>query len=348
LGGACFTISTAAIKVIAKLLYAFDVMVDTSRPDLAVIGEPDVRLTDPNRGFVTDNPVTVNLPVTTTVVHKDPDLTNWQISFYLWLFSKDNLRSTTFKYSVTRTAAEAIQVKRDQMKDGWQRVAEDHKFLGLKSMYRGQAYTPSAPLTGVTLEPGLNRSIPFFINMGYAIPAYECWTVPNLIPPWTPPLLPVCYTRTVDGHNSTAINALKFDIFPSTLTGFMTLADKGNGALGLAWDPAFRALADADGDGLRASAIGGLDPNDARSDSDGDGLADAFELERRQAGWPFSPILIDTDNDGLTDAQEMGFGTNPGRADSDNDGLKDGEELWHQRYDPATGAPTTTWEAAGM
>jgi hypothetical protein len=344
LGGACFTISTTAIKVIAKLLYAFDVMVDTSRPDLAVIGEPQVQLTDPNRGFVSDNPLTVSLPVTTTVVHKNPDLTNWQISFYLWLFSKDNLRSTTFKYSVTRTAAEEIKVKRDQMKDGWQRVEEDHNFLGLKAMYRAQAYTPGTPLTGVTLEPGLNRPVPFFINMGYAVPAYECWTVPNLIPPWTPPLIPVCYTRTVDGHNSAAINALKFDIFPSTLDGFLTLADKGNGALGLAWDSAFRPLADADGDGLRAGAYGGLDPNDARPDSDGDGLADAFELERRQAGWPFSPILIDTDTDGLTDRQEMQLGTNPGRADSDNDGLKDGEELWHERYDPATGAPMPTWE----
>ncbi|MCL4862851.1 MAG: hypothetical protein KJZ93_25795, partial [Caldilineaceae bacterium] len=344
LGGACFTLGTAAIKIIAKVLYAFDVMVDTGRPDLAVLGQPNVQLADPNRGFVANNPLTVNLPVTTTIVHKNPDLTNWQIPFYLWLFSKDNLRSTTFKYSVTRTTAEEVKVKRDQMKGEWQQVEEDHKFLGIKSMYRAQAYSPSAPLTGLTLEPGLNRSIPFYLNMGYALPAYECWGVPNVIPPWTPPLIPVCYTRTVDGHNSTPINnALTFDIFPSTLDGFMALADKGNGGLGLAWDSAFRSLADADGDGLRSSAHGGLDPNDTRWDSDGDGLSDAFELERRQQGVAFSPVLCDTDGDGLTDAQEMFYGADPARADTDNDGLTDGEELWHRVYDTNTCQPTNNW-----
>ena len=344
LGGACFTLGTAAIKIIAKVLYAFDVMVDTGRPDLAVLGQPNVQLADPNRGFVADNPLTINLPVTTTIVHKNPDLTNWQISFYLWLFSKDNLRSTTFKYSVTRPNAEEVTVKRDQMKGEWRQVEEDHKFLGIKSMYRAQAYSPSAPLTGLTLEPGLNRSIPFYLNMGYALPAYECWGVPNVIPPWTPPLIPVCYTRTVDGHNSTPIdNALTFDIFPSTLDGFMALADKGNGGLGLAWDNAFRSLADADGDGLRSSAHGGLDPNDTRWDSDGDGLSDAFELERRQQGVAFSPILCDTDGDGLSDAQEMFYGADPARADTDNDGLTDAEELWHQAYDTNTCQPTNNW-----
>ncbi|NCC30771.1 MAG: hypothetical protein EOM24_01960, partial [Chloroflexia bacterium] len=46
LGGACFTLGTVANKFIAKLLYSFDVMVDTER-DMVVTGAPKVSLADP-------------------------------------------------------------------------------------------------------------------------------------------------------------------------------------------------------------------------------------------------------------------------------------------------------------
>ncbi|MCB0139614.1 MAG: hypothetical protein KDE50_06855, partial [Caldilineaceae bacterium] len=105
----------------------------------------------------------------------------------------------------------------------------------------------------------------------------------------------------------------------------------------------FQPLNDADGDGLLSSARGGLDPNDATWDNDKDGLADAYELEWRAAGVPYSPLSCDTDGDGLTDKQEAEFGSNPGIADSDNDGIKDGDEVWHQVYNSSTCQPTATW-----
>ncbi len=343
LGGACFTLSNVAIKAIAYLLYNYDVMVDTSRNDLVVVGSPDVTLADPSKGYVEGNALSVNLPITTTAIHKDPDPANGlYINLYLWLFSQDNLRSSTFRYSLTQPNPQTIDVELDQMTSTWQGVSTDHNYV-LTPMYRGQARSGHAPITGLTPEVGLNRSVPFYLNMGYAVPAYECWGIPNIIPAFFPPIIPVCYTSDLKGNSSSNVDTLKFDIFPATLDGFMTLATKADGGLGLNWDSAFPSLHDADGDGLRSSAHAGLDPNDARADTDNDGLADAYELERRQAGLALSPIQSDTDNDGLTDRQEMQFGTDPGRADTDNDGLTDGTELWHQEYNTSTGQPTGAW-----
>jgi hypothetical protein len=137
------------------------------------------------------------------------------------------------------------------------------------------------------------------------------------------------------------MDAFRFDVFPPTLDDLMTLTNK-NGGVGLAWDPAFPALKDADGDGLRARSQGGLDPGDSTWDADGDGLSDAYELERRQAGVAFDPTKCDTDADGLTDSQEAMLGTDPARADTDNDGLGDAEEVWHQVHD-ATCRQTDAW-----
>ena len=94
-------------------------------------------------------------------------------------------------------------------------------------------------------------------------------------------------------------------------------------------------MADADGDGLRSSAFGGLDINDNAFDSDNDGLADSYEMQQRQNGIPFSLTACDTDADGLSDLQESQMGTNPNSPDSDNDGMKDGDEVWHRVYNGA-------------
>ena len=150
--------------------------------------------------------------------------------------------------------------------------------------------TPT-PVGGFNLQPGLNRAAPFYLNMGYALPAYSCWRV--YIPWYKYPFykaVPTCSAKTIDGKNSSLISALRYDIFPSTLGGFLTLANKADGGRGLNWDTAFPSLQDADGDGLRASLHGGLDPDDSSIDKDNDGLTDSYELEQRAAGQPYSAI----------------------------------------------------------
>jgi hypothetical protein len=66
-----------------------------------------------------------------------------------------------------------------------------------------------------------------------------------------------------------------------------------------------------------------LDAHAAETDSDGDRLTDAQELELGT-----DPFLVDSDGDGLADGDETGFyGTDPLMADTDDDGLGDQEEV---------------------
>jgi uncharacterized protein (DUF1800 family) len=83
---------------------------------------------------------------------------------------------------------------------------------------------------------------------------------------------------------------------------------------------------DTDGDGMK-DAIEiehGFNPAvaDATADADADGLSNAAELA---AGT--DPHHKDSDRDGINDGAEAGFGSSPLDADSDNDGLNDGDEV---------------------
>ena len=330
LGGACFTLGTSAIKAIAYYLYNYDLMIDTSRADMVSPGGPQTTLADPSKGFVADNELSITMPITSHAVHKNPDPSaGLYINFYLWMFSKDNLRSSTFKYSLTQPNKQDItDVGRDQMKGAWQNVAQDHKYAATP-MYGGYATSTPAAVTDIKLQAGLNQPAQFYLNMGYALPAYECWGIPVVFGIYP---IPVCYTRTFKGNSSTKIDTIRYDIFPATLDEFMTIGTKPDTGRGMSWDAKFPSLADADGDGLLAANHGGLDPDDTRWDTDGDGLSDKYELDRRQGSVPFSAIQFDSDGDGLTDSQEAQFGTNPAIVDSDNDGLSDGQEIWHPVY----------------
>lgn len=348
LGGACFTLGTAAVKIIAKLLYSFDTLVDSERNDLVVTGSLDAQLRDPARGYVTGNPISITLPVTTTIYHKQPDPANFNHSLpYLpSLYNLGKLRATTFAYSLSRNP-ETLEGVPDAMHYDWRMTPFD-TFGPQVTLYRGQAsayrHSP-APLRDITLTPGLNRPLDFYLNIGYSLPSYQCFGIPiGLLV-----IIPVCKSGTLPGSSSTRIDALKYDILPDTLDGFMTFGDEGNGGLGLAWDAGFGTLYDADGDGLRSSAYNGIDPNDSTWDADGDGLSDLVEIERRAAGLGFSPVLWDTDNDGLTDAQELLFKSDPARRDSDNDTIADGDEVYHQAYtfDNASGRVVATSSYVG-
>ncbi|MBK8048893.1 MAG: hypothetical protein IPK16_18285 [Anaerolineales bacterium] len=333
--GSCFTIGGTITKYLAKLLYSYDLMIDLEHRELMLAGAPDVTLANPSKGFVGGNPITVTMAVTTTAVHKDPDPNNGVLIYpYMFFFSEDNLKRSAFRYSLTNGVNEVPSVDLDSMTGSWKDVKKDHTYL-VSPMYRGQIAEGPPALRNLPMSTGLDRHVPLMLNMGYAIPAYECWLLV---------IFPMCYMRSFKGDNHMPIDSLYYDVLPPTLAGFLALGSKGDGGLGQLWDARFRSLADADGDGLRSTAYKGLDPNDATPDSDGDGLTDAYELNQQAGGRTISPVLRDTDNDGLPDPQELRIGSNPNLADSDNDGLTDGQEVAHLKIDPGTGLPTTLWE----
>ncbi len=79
--------------------------------------------------------------------------------------------------------------------------------------------------------------------------------------------------------------------------------------------------ADDDGDGLTNKREKTLNTKIDLTDTDGDGLADGYEVDTLKT----DPLKVDTDDDGMNDASEIKMGYNPLKSDSKGDGVKDGE-----------------------
>ncbi len=85
---------------------------------------------------------------------------------------------------------------------------------------------------------------------------------------------------------------------------------------------------------------------DEHTDTDGDGLADWFEMAgwtvtvelandvRRQALVTSDPYNADTDGDGIPDLEELIRSTNPRTSDTDADGVSDADEIYAWRSNP--------------
>ena len=181
-----------------------------------------------------------------------------------------------------------------------------------------------------------------YLLEGYQIPLQECIRLPvGLVAASTY----VCWLRAKgDTIKMPLGSSIVYDVFPATLTEFYTLVAK-DGGYALGWaesgELSFPRLADADGDGLRATAAGGSDPNDRLWDTDGDGIDD---LTEDQLG--SDPSRADADGDGLSDREELLNGTNPFNRDMDNDGLTDKEEVdgWAFVYGfDSNRQPLTAW-----
>src|SRR5262245_10865745 len=275
-------------------------------------------LADPTQGLVVGNTLIFSMPLTTTVTRQRPS--SWQGKAYAWKYTDHNLYDSTLGYNLD-VQENRPSADRGSMQNVWQPTSDSDTISATTTVTHGTLLD----------HPGINQQLPLVLNYGYSLPALECWTVP--VPPFWTPVIPVCYDRTLSGGDKSDIGqSIVMDVLPSSLDGFMQLADHGNGGLSLAWDPRFPALPDADNDGLRSVAAGGIDPNDATPDADGDGLPDTFEIGQRQAGQGISPVSPDTDGDGLSDAQEIALGTDPANRDTDGDGTPDGQEVYHQAF----------------
>ncbi len=81
-------------------------------------------------------------------------------------------------------------------------------------------------------------------------------------------------------------------------------------------------------------ATGLVSPDPTRPDTDGDGMADGWEIING-----FNPIdpadaALDSDGDGLSNLLEFQWGSDPWNTDSDSDGLSDGDEVNTYNTDP--------------
>lgn len=333
--GVGFTVSGWVTETIARSIYHFQLTIDSD----VQTGAFDLALSDPARGLVAGNMARVSLPITTTIVHTDPEPRVVLLIDHFYTANK--LRTTTFAYELNEGPGD-LSVGRTEMPWGWS-VMPDRSFntgiYGDYTLHRAANY--ANPSLNVTLREGVNISLPVNLTSAYALPGVECWTILFAFD---------CSDRTIDGSNDLAVGeALVLDVLPATLGEFYALQWGGG--------TPFAVQRDHDGDGLISRAYGGIDPDDSVNqchggpcwDTDGDGLSDRYELELRalgvaNGGARLSPLAADSDADGLCDDDEIRLGTRPDKRDSDGDGLLDGEEVWHQdRCDYNGNGDTEEW-----
>ncbi len=338
----CRGISGMMTTAITFLIYAGNLMIDLDWENRLDIKNYSQEFDDPDSGMAVGNTLIITSTVESKVRHIDWRDTNFSIlaGVYWWQYSDDNLRSTNLDYEYS-----ALQRDRheDLNLDGIGHENWDPGNDGEDQYTYEQDVSASVPLT----SDGINQPITLYLNESWAIPAQECWTIPNILT-WIPPVIPVCYVRTERGTSHVDVGEnIRYDVFPATFDEFLTLTAKNQG-YALAWSqdssPAFPRLQDADGDGLRAKAAGGADPDDSTWDADGDNLSDYFEIEIGS-----DPQDFDSDDDQLSDYDEVIYGTDVTLADTDSDGLTDKEELdgWEFVYDFAEdGSQIATWVTA--
>ncbi len=345
--GVDFGISKWLTEQLAKAFYGFDEQLTVEITD-SQMGALDVDLLDPGIGLRAGNTLVVTSSLTTTITHDDPDddfFDNAELFHVSEFWTVDNLQSTQLNY--------AFSVKPDENTTTWQ-TEFDHTYtrkggfgstLVEQSMYRGRSHQPT--VTGrADLIAGVNVRPVAQLVTRYNLPSAECERILDVAD---------CDEKRTTGNSATNLG-LVFDVFPADVTRFYSLTwgawaglivpnyVRDDGSFNIrSGGMAFGVQRDHDGDGLIALAHGGNDPNDQEWDSDGDGLADAFELKLRAEGFAVDPTDDDSDNDCqlinvdacLTDGEEQRLGSDPSRIDSDGDGLTDKEEVfgWMFTYD---------------
>lgn len=332
--GVGFTITGWVSEAIAKAIYNFELVAKTD----VKTGAIDMQLVTPERGLAVGNTAVVQMPITTTIEHTQPNDPRlfWPFFYFYAYWTKSKLKQTTFRYELNQGTS-TIDAGMNDMANEWAGPIGTFSHASA-TMYRYRNVV--SPTVSVVLTSGINISLPVNLSTAYAIPGVECWTYYlGIVPPF---YVNVCVPQDIDGESDTPIgDALIYDVLPETLDGFIAL-DWGRTA-------SFGAQLDHDGDGLISRVRGGNDPDDRTWDTDGDGLSDRYEMlvqatGVQNGGSRMSPLDIDSDLDGLTDAQEIRLGTDPGKRDTDGDGIDDGAEVFHQDLsDHNNNNNTTEW-----
>ncbi len=312
----CGGISGAIANALSYVINDTTPLVDLKRSDRldVVLDTPTFGNESGQDGVLVGNSVTLSGTVTNTLYMDDP---NWMGYLWWWQWSDNNLDNATFAYRMQQSKQD---IPLDLNGTSWIDVPGKKSSSISANDARFYQSIPIQPLVHTFTAPGINQGLPVYFSEGFAVPMQNCWlTVVGL--------LITCWVSEFDDTNHFALdNSFYFDVLPNTLDAFRTtvLDDAGKGYR-LAWDKRFPTLADADGDGLRSQAVGGIDPNDNTPDMDADGLSDYFEMNTKG----FDATQADGDCDGLTDYWELFYGTDPTRTDTDGDGLLDGEEFFH-------------------
>ncbi len=321
-------------KVIVWFIYDNAPLIELDRDDRLNVTNLDYDFVDPAVGFQAGNRLRVSADIDTALFHNNIDDIE-EFSFFIgyrWMFNPTNEKQSvlTYQFAESKQPVHANLQLGTQTND-WLPPAGGPAAFANATAYRRESlnYTMNAPLVA-NVAQFENEGIDLYIAEGQAFYTQEC-TYPYL-----------CWLKETRNTVHIDVGALtNFDVFPATVSEFRaTTFDTNSNAYRLAWDDSFPFLKDADGDGLRAVAFGGTDPNDGNPDSDGDGLSDFYELATTNT----DPLLADTDGDGLCDGQEGDFLTDPTRADTDSDGLLDGEEVFHlDSCDVDNDNDTTEW-----
>ncbi|MGQ0603020.1 MAG: hypothetical protein ACT4QE_15155, partial [Anaerolineales bacterium] len=334
--GACFGITAWLTEQIAKLIYGYSAAVTVSVQGTQ-FGPLDIDLVLPSLGLRAGNTLALRSTVTTTLVHQDPES-----SFYdagtvydvAQFWSASQLTTSKFNYAYNARPADIATTWTTEADHTYELEGTFGNVVYSQQMYRGRA-APSTVVGSVRLFAGINVE-PTFLVAQYDLPGVECerWLSYS-----------DCDSKRITGASGTSLDVV-LDVFPPTLTDFYRLAwgqwsqVRENYISGGFYTRdgrlAFGPQRDFDGDGLLSRDFGGNDPDDAYGqwDTDGDGLADAYELTQRAEGFALSPNDDDTDGDCqlpnnvcLNDGEEERLGTNPAQLDSDGDGLLDREEI---------------------
>ncbi|HFQ94807.1 MAG TPA: hypothetical protein ENK32_12395, partial [Anaerolineae bacterium] len=328
----CGGISGLLTKLVSWFIYDQTPLVKMDRADRLNLTNFDFAPVTPGSGYSDGNQLRVSGDVQSALYRNDiDDITDISpFIVYRFQFNDANVKATTLAYTMTTAVANIHDpLTTGSMSGEWQPPASG-------GFAPDSNFVVTRPVSAtVPLQTGVNRGQSLWLLEGQAYYVQECVMIPTFPP------TPVCWLRDKkETQNLNLSEMMVFDVFPATLDEFMAQRLLANDAYALAWDNAFPALQDADGDGLISAAFGGPDPADNTPDTDGDGLSDFYELQQSAT----DPRLPDSDGDGLCDGQEVAFGTDPARADTDSDGLPDGDEVFHQDVcDGDNDSNTTEW-----